>query len=54
MRDLVLFLWGELVVNLLRKLLPAVVGHVRPDNLLLGEAEEPQTSALQGVVKYVP
>ena len=49
-----MILRGKLVVDFLRKLLVAFVGHVGPDDLLLGETEEPKTSALQGTVKYVP
>ena len=49
-----MILRGKLVVDFLRKLLVAFVGHVGPDDLLLGEAEGSTTSAFQGTVKYVP
>ena len=51
--DLVLLLWSQLVINFLRKPLSAVVGQVWPDELLLGEAEDTKTTALQCVVNYV-
>ena len=52
-KDLVLFLWRQLVVNFLRQLLSAVVGEVGPDELLLGEAEDTEPTAFQGVVDHV-
>ena len=52
-KDLVLFLWRQLVVNFLRQLLSAVVGEVGPDELLLGEAEDTEPAAFQGVVDHV-
>ena len=51
--DLVLLLWSQLVVNFLWKPLSAVVGEVGPYELLLGEAEDTKTAALQSVVNYV-
>ena len=51
--DLVLFLWRQLAVNFLWQFLSAVVRQVGPDDLLLGEAEDTQPTAFQGVVNYV-
>ena len=48
-----MLLWNQLVINFLRKPLSAVVGQVGPDELLLGEAEDTKTTALQCVVNYV-
>ena len=48
-----MFLWRQLVVNFLRQLLSAVVGEVGPDELLLGEAEDTEPTAFQGVVDHV-
>ena len=44
---------GKLPVDLLRKVFMAAVEKLRPDNLLLGKAEDTEAAALQGAVKDV-
>ena len=41
-------------MNLLRQVVVAAVEKLRPDNLLLGKAEDAEAAALEAAVKDVP